>query len=154
MVETHEIRALVAPIPGNSGVLVPGSVVAEVIGFSEPDPYGDAPEWLLGELEWNGWQVPIVHFAKLAGTSSENTVPPRSRILVVKTLSDAASVLHLGLVISGMPRIRKVTTGNLAEAGDSNAEGIFSHVMLEDEPAVIPDLDTLAVTIEKAVYRA
>ena len=153
MIDTHEIRALVAPIPG-SGVLVPGSVVAEVIGYADPDPFSNAPEWLLGEMEWNGWQVPVVHFARLAGTSDESIVPPRSRILVVKTLSDSASVLYVGLVISGMPKLRKVTTGNLAEAANSNADGIFSHVTLEDQPAVIPDLDTLAVTIEKSVYRS
>jgi chemosensory pili system protein ChpC len=152
MVETHEIRALFAPIPG-SGLLVPGSVVAEVIAYSEPDPFQSAPAWLLGELEWNGWQVPVVHIANLAGTSDENTVPPRSRILVVKTLSDSTSVLHVGLVISGMPKLRTVTTGNLVETGQANADGVFSHVTIEDQPAVIPDLDVLAVAIEKSVYR-
>ena len=73
MIDTHEIRALVAPIPG-SGVLVPGSVVAEVIGYTEPDPFSNAPEWLLGEMEWNGWQVPVVHSRQVASSDGQMTL--------------------------------------------------------------------------------
>ena len=153
MSDAHEVRTLLAPVAGGA-VLLPGSAVAEVISYADPEPYAQAPGWLLGEMEWSGWQIPVVNFAYLAEVSNDNTVPPRSRILVVKTLSDAASLLYVGLVISGLPKLRTVTTGNLAETGPSNAEGVFSHVSVAEEPAVIPDLDGLAVAIEKAVYRS
>lgn len=153
MTETHEIRALMAPVAGGA-IVLPGSVVAEVINFTEPVPFSEAPGWLMGEIEWNGWQIPVVNFAYLAETSQENTVPPRSRILVVKTLTDAASVLYVGLVISGLPKLLTLTTGNLAESGPSNAPGVFSHVNVDGDIASIPDLDGLALSIEQAVYRA
>lgn len=152
MNDSHEIRALLAPIPG-SGLLIPGSAVAEVIDFSRPVPFSAAPEWLLGELEWNGWQIPVVQFALLAGSDDEAEVAPRSRILVIRSLSMSSSVGFVGIVISGLPRLCTVTTGNLAETGTSDIEGVFSQVTVGDQEAIIPDLDALALAIENAVYR-
>jgi len=151
MAEDAEIRSLLAPMPG-AGVLLPGSMVAEVVNLGEPEPFHEGPDWLLGEVRWNGWQIPVVNFALLAGTSRDDAVPSGARVLVVKTLSMAASVLHIGLVIEGLPRLTNVTPANIEEAEGDTPEGVFSHVSVEDKPAVIPDLDALALSIERAVY--
>ena len=86
--------------------------------------------------------------------SPSNGPRPCSHIwlLVVKTLSVEASVLHIGMIIDGLPRMKSVTKANLMEAEGGAPTGIFSHVTVEDQPAVIPDLDKLALSIEKAVY--
>lgn len=152
MPESQEIRVLVAPIPG-SAVIVPGSVVAEVIDFEDPKPFRDAPDWLPGELAWNGWKIPVINLAILAGTHPDTLVHARSRILVVKTLTEAASVLHLGIIISGLPRLQTVTRSNFEETGKSDVEGVFSQVKLEGQPGLLPDFDALAVAVERAVYR-
>ncbi|KAA9130964.1 chemotaxis protein CheW [Marinihelvus fidelis] len=153
MPEIHEIRALLAPIEGG-GVLLPGSMVAEVIDFSEPEAFSRGPDWLLGELRWNGWQVPVVDFAQLAGTGDATANLDRARVVVVKTHSETASVNLVGFLINGLPRMRNITTGNLVE-DDSQHEpvgGVFSRVTVDDNAAIIPDLDTLASDIEAAVY--
>lgn len=152
MADTHELRTLMAPISG-SHILLPGSVVAEVVALTELASFGEAPDWLLGELEWNGWQIPVVNFADLAATTMDASVSPRSRILVVKTLTNTASVLHVGFIISGMPKLKTLSTANLAETGADTGTGVFSHVTVDEQPAVIPDLEGLAATIEDAVYR-
>lgn len=155
MAETHEIRALLAPIVGG-GILLPGRVIAEVVNYIEPEPYAHSPAWLLGEMRWSGWQVPVVNFALLAGTTDDDRVPDRSRILVSRTLSRATSVVHVGFVINGLPRMKHVTTGNLTERPGSTdgavGNGVFSHVLVDEHPAIIPDLDDLSMAIEKAVY--
>lgn len=150
---THEIRTLFAPIQG-SGVLLPGSVVAEVVEFSEPKPFRDTPDWLLGEIEWNGWQIPVVNYAILADSGDDNTISPRNRILVVKTLSNSTSVAHVGLVINGLPQLKKISTGSLVENNTKSSTGIFSHVTIDGQAAVIPDLDGLATAIEQAAYKS
>jgi chemosensory pili system protein ChpC len=151
MTEILEVRSLMAPIPG-SGVLLPGSLIAEVISFSDPAPFTTGPSWLLGEIRWNGWQIPIVNLATLAGTSADDIVGPRNRVLVVKTLSMSASVLHIGIVISGLPKLKNITAANLLESGKDMPDEVFSEVLLGDDTALIPDLDALADSIEKAVY--
>ena len=151
MTDASEIRTLLAPMPG-SHILLPGSMIAEVVNYLDPEPFHDGPDWLLGEVKWNGWQIPVVNLALLAGTTEDDTVPPRARVLVVKTLSVEASVLHIGMIIDGLPSLKNVTRANLLEADRETPEGVFSHVTVEDQEAVIPDLDKLALTIEKAVY--
>ena len=152
MSDLHEIRTLLAPISG-SNLLLPGNVVAEVVAFTELATLQNAPDWVLGELDWNGWQIPVVNFALLARTSHDSSVSPRSRILVVKTMTESASILHVGFIISGMPRLKTLSTANLAETGSDTETCVFSHVTVDEQPAVIPDLDELAKTIEDAVYR-
>ena len=147
----QEIRALIAPMSG-SNILLPGTMIAEVVNYSEPEPYAGGPDWLLGELRWNGWQIPLVNFALLVGSSDDASVPARSRVLVVKTLSIEASVLHIGLVIEGLPKLKSVTPDTLVEVEGEHPAGVFSQVTIDDLEAVIPDLDELALTIEKAVY--
>ncbi len=151
MAEESEIRTLLAPMPGG-GVLLPGSMVAEVVNYDDSEPFDEGPDWLLSEVRWNGWQIPVVNFALLAGTTDDDTVPEKARVLVVKTLSVEASVLHIGFIIDGLPKVKSVTPANLAETAGETPDGVFSHVMIEDQPAVIPDLDVLALTIEKTVY--
>ncbi len=151
MTDATEIRSLLAPIPG-SGVLLPGSMIAEVVNYLDPEPFSSGPDWLLGEVRWNGWQLPVVHLAVLAGTTDDEAIPERARVLVAKTLSVAASVLHIGIIIDGLPRLKNVTPANLVEKEGATPEGVFSHVTVDDQPAVIPDLDALALTIERAVY--
>jgi len=151
MSSDKEIRALMAPIPGG-GVLVPGSMIAEVVNYNDPEPFHEGPDWLLGEVRWNGWQIPVVNLGMLAGLSDDYSVPPRARVLILKTLSMASSVLHIGLLVDGLPRLKNVTPANLIEVEAETPDGIFSHVTVEDQAAVIPDLDELALTIEKAVY--
>jgi chemosensory pili system protein ChpC len=146
-----EVRSLIAPISGG-GILLPGSMIAEVVNYAEPEAFATGPEWLLGELRWNGWQIPVVNFALLAGLTPDDAVPDRARVLVVKTFSMSASILHIGMIIEGLPRLKSVTPANLVEKEGQTPEGVFSHVQVEDQAAVIPDLDALALSIEKAVY--
>ena len=152
MVEIHELRALVAAIPGSS-VIVPGGVVAEVMEFTEPQPLPNAPDWLPGEMSWNGWKIPIVNLGRLAGTAPDAAIPQRSRILVIKTLAEDTSILYVGIPISGLPRLQQVTRGSLVESGERTQEGIFSHVSIDGKPAVIPDLDALARLVEQGAHR-
>ena len=151
MSESQPIRALLSPMAGG-GILLPGSMIAEVVNFSEPEPFPTGPDWLLGEIRWNGWQIPVVNLALLAGTTEEDGIPSGARVLVVKTLSVEASVLHIGVIIDGLPKLKSVTPANLAECEGSTPNGVFSHVIVEDQAAVIPDLDALALDIEKTVY--
>jgi chemosensory pili system protein ChpC len=134
-------------------VVVPGSVVAEVVEYSEPKEFERAPDWLEGEISWSGWNIPLVNLARLAGTDPLAERSPRGRFLVLRTLTDASSVLHVAVMISGLPKLHKLTRGNLEETGEDTVPGVFAHVKIGDQAGLIPDLEALALTIEAAVYR-
>jgi chemosensory pili system protein ChpC len=150
----QEIRSILAPLTGGH-VLLPNSAVAEVLSFTAPEPIKQSPAWLLGELAWHGWQVPVICFEQLVNKKDRNSVTPRSRILVIKTLGESTQVNYIGLVIQGLPKLKTVTTANLVEVpSDDLPVTLFSRVSIGESQAVIPELGELTRAVEQAAYGA
>jgi chemosensory pili system protein ChpC len=149
---SKEIRSIVAPLTYGH-VLIPNIAVAELMDFTMPEPLRRAPDWILGELVWNGWQVPVISFEHLISDSSANTVTAKARILVIKTLGESTQVNYIGLVIQGLPKLKKVTADNLVEKlSNELPDGVFSEVSIEDLEAMIPELGSLTRLVEDAAY--
>ncbi len=152
--ELTELRVVVAPLARGS-VLLPGAAVSEVISHQPLAPLKKSPVWVLGELEWNGWQVPVISYTRLMNRQARDTVTPKSRILVVRTLSDTAPVPYIGLLVQGLPKLAKITETTLVEVDpQEKTEGVYRVVTLEGEEAVVPDLDEVTSLIETTAYAA
>ena len=55
------VHCLTIPLSDETALL-PNSAIAEVIGFKNPAPIDDAPEWFLGYIDWREKRVPIISF--------------------------------------------------------------------------------------------
>jgi chemosensory pili system protein ChpC len=147
-----EIRCILAPLT-NGQLLLPNSAIAEVLAYAQPEPFRQGPPWLLGEMAWEGWQVPIVCFEQIADKGQRSAVTPRSRILVIKTLGESTQVNYIGLLIQGLPRLTRVTPETLEERQADDLPGVlFSKVGIDDQEALIPELGELATVVEQAAY--
>lgn len=147
-----EIRSIMAPLK-NDYVLLPSSAVAEVLEFTRPEPFKQSPPWLLGELAWRDWQVPVICYEQLINESDGYTVTPKSRILIIKTLGESTQVNYIGLVIQGLPKLKKVSADTLLETQtDKLPQTLFSKVSIDDLQALIPELGKLTATVEQAAY--
>lgn len=147
-----EIRTIMAPLT-EGYVMFPSSAVAEVLNFTSPQPLKKAPPWLLGELAWHGWQVPVISYERLMHTHINKTGASRTRVLIIKTLGESTQVNYIGLVIQGLPRLTIVTASTLVEEGTEKLpETVFSRVSIEDMQAVIPRLGKLTKIVERAAY--
>jgi chemosensory pili system protein ChpC len=146
-----EIRTLLAPIPGGLMIL-PGSVVAEVVNFEPPTVQKDAPAWLLGGMNWNDWNIPVVSFALLAGLSQKEEPGTTTRILIVKSLSQSTTAPYIGLLISGVPRLAKVSEGTLSGPRKlAEFPCVFREATINEELVLVPDLDELTRTVEAEI---
>ena len=151
MAET-EVRTILAPLT-DGHLLLPNSAVAEILGFTQPEPFKQAPNWLLGELAWHGWQVPIVGFEQVVNPKSRSSVTPKSRILIIKTLGESTQLNYIGLLIQGLPKLKTVTADTLTETQTDGLPGaLFSKVTIDDLEAVIPELGELTLVVEQAAY--
>lgn len=147
-----EIRTLLAPLT-NIYVMLPNSVIGEILTFSSPQPFKQGPPWLLGEIAWHGWQVPVINYERMLRNTSEMKITSKSRILIVKTLSESTQVNYLGLLIQGLPRLKKVTVDTLIEKQTNDLpNSVFSEVTIDDLQAVIPDIGDLTRIVEMAAY--
>jgi len=149
---SQEIRAILAPL-AQSSILLPNNVVAEVIGFTDPKSFENAPSWLLGELDWHDWQVPVVSFATLCGAATADPVSSGSRILIVKTLSDSTSIMYLGVHINGLPKLTTLNSESLETMDDQpQSSTVFASVRLDGQEALIPELSEVTGLVEQAIY--
>ena len=147
-----ELKTILAPL--NEGyVLLPNSVVGEILNFTSPEPFKQGPAWLLGEIAWRGWQVPVVNYERLIKDSGITTITSKSRILIVKTLGESTQVNYIGLLIQGLPRLKKVSAETLQEIeAEELPETVFSKVSIDNLQAFIPELGDLTRVIELAAY--
>ena len=126
------IRTILAPMT-NGYVLLPNSVVGEILNFTSPEPFKQGPPWLLGEIAWRGWQVPVINYERLLKDNSDTKITSKSRILIVKTLGESTQVNYIGLLIQGLPRLKKVSAASLVEdKKDGLPNTVFSEVSIDD----------------------
>ena len=143
-------------IPTDPELLVlPTSAMAEVIDYHQPRLMENAPPWLLGQVEWENRQVPVFSFSALINGSDVGEVPPRTKIMILKSLSDSVRVPYLGLLMGDLPRPVTIGEEDLVETGDEKKSlGVFRSVRLDDEDAIVPDLDRLAHLVTHAAFGA
>lgn len=147
-----EIRTIMAPLT-DGHVLLPNSAVAEVLEFTRPAPLKQTPAWLLGELAWRGWQVPVICLEQLIGDDDSSTITPKTRILIIKTLGESTQLNYIGLIIQGLPRLKTVSADSLIEKQtDELPETLFSMVSIDELQAIIPELGRLTHFVEHAAY--
>ncbi|MCK5481134.1 MAG: chemotaxis protein CheW, partial [Gammaproteobacteria bacterium] len=136
-------------------LLLPTSVLAEVVDFQQPSPMNEAPPWLIGQIEWDKRQVPVFSFFALINGGDPGELSSRAKIMVIKSLSKSGRVPYLGVLLSDLPRMTYVKEFDLEQTGDkSKSLGVFKRIRLEDQDAIIPDLDRLTHLITHATYGA
>ncbi|HEX5755656.1 MAG TPA: chemotaxis protein CheW [Arenimonas sp.] len=150
----RDIRGVLITVAGGR-LLLPNASVAEVITFSEPEAVENAPAWLLGRLRWRGWRLPLLSFSRLAEWSEEEG-QLGAKVAVLKALGGNPKLPFFAVLSQGFPRLVTVSREALAEAHDSKELplGIHSRVVLNDDPAVIPDLLSLELLLDKALAQA
>ncbi len=148
----NEIRTILAPLK-DGHVLLPNSAVAEILEYTRPQPFNQAPAWLLGELAWHGWQVPIICYEQLINGGDRTGVTSKTRILIIKTLGESTQLNYIGLILQGLPRLKKITVDSLRETQTEELSNtVFSEVNIDDLQAVIPELGSLTRIVEQAAY--
>ncbi|KAF1720358.1 chemotaxis protein CheW [Pseudoxanthomonas wuyuanensis] len=149
-----EIRGILVQ-SGNERLLLPNATVAEVLSRAPVEPIAGAPDWLPGRINWQGWQVPLVAFAHLTG-QGRDAVAHNSKIVVLKTLSGNESMPYFALLTPSFPRLVSVPRdGLLADATEEDLPpGVQMRVLLGEEGALLPDLESVEIMIGDALAKA
>ena len=149
----EQVQCILVPI-SDGKLLLPNATVAEVITYTPPEPFPDSPGWVLGSIVWKGWQVPVMSFANLLNISG--TEPTRgARLMIVKSFVDSQKMPYLGILVQGVPKLRKITPDKLLEQTEKQRMlGVFSNVRVDKQDVIIPDLHRLAQLVAHAAYGA
>ncbi len=143
-----KVRSFTLPL-NQMKLLLPSTLIAEVLEYKEVEPAGHMPEWLLGMLQWRGRSVPLFSMEKLLGQEQANR-SERTRHVVCNTLSGSPRIPFLAIQIEGMPQLHMVTNEMLAEDKEvmEKQPGVQGRFQLQGEKVLVPDLDAMEKMLE------
>ena len=119
--------------------------VAEVVRYSPPTGAGGGPEWILGNISWNGRELPVIAFE---GAIGKDVPAPTGRTRVVVFHSTTGNVRpgFFGILTQGFPQLVRVNEEVLKlEAREGWADGapVLCRVKMINEFPLIPDLEAI-----------
>ena len=149
-----DIRGVLIQVAGGR-LLLPNATIAEVLSYAEPDAVPGAPDWLLGRIRWRGWQLPLVAFARLAELANERG-GLGSKVVVLRALGGNPRAPYFAMLTQGFPRLVTVSRDALVTVEDQNAlpNGVQSRVVLNEDAAFLPDLESIEHQIGLALAQA
>jgi chemosensory pili system protein ChpC len=143
----NELYSLLIPLR-NERILVPRMCVAEVIAFADTEKRedADAPDWLLGSVDWNGRRVPVITLDAAPGPNEGQSGRrgSRSRIVIFHALGQSLKPAFYGVLTQGFPQLVRVNRDVLTldtETPPPVGQPMLCRVRMIHEFPLIPDLE-------------
>ena len=143
-----KVRCLSLPLH-NMTLLLPNTVVAEVIDYKEPEIAPQMPEWLEGMVSWRGRNVPVISFEKLLG-QEQAFHSDETRYVVCNTLNGNPHVPFIILRIDGIPHLSLVSSDMLEmDSEEAHPErAVQAYLRVRGESVIVPNIDVLERMLE------
>lgn len=137
------IHCLTIPLH-NETALLPNAAIAEVIGYKDPTPINDGPDWFLGYFEWRDKKVPLISFEAINGNHVQGALK-NSRVAVLNTLNGNARIPYIGVLTQGIPSLAIVQEQGIQDKSvdDEQRQTVIAHVELGGVDAIIPNIDEI-----------
>jgi len=142
--ETQELYSLLVPL-AEDRLIVPRACVVEVVRFSQPDTEAGAHSWMLGNVIWNGRELPVVSFEGALGKEVP-VATGRTRIVVFYATSGQLKSGYFGVLTQGFPQLVRVNKDVLqldATEGWPESAPVLCRVKMINEFPLVPDLERL-----------
>ncbi len=155
MEASANLRCLLVAVQGGQ-LLLPNSLVAEVLPFATPLWIEGAPEWVVGAMLWRNLTTPLVSLGRLIyGVAAEADL--NSRIIIVNALGAHSRLPYFGLLGTAAPRPLNLHRFEIdldpSAASRGEQLGVLSWAHYENEPVVIPDMDAIEAVLRPLVHR-
>ena len=143
-----EVSAILVPV-GELVLILPSVMVAEILSGRDTKvtPPSDAPNWILGTIDWRGCTVPLLGFdtvCELPTASNQNTAST-DKILVLKNPSGGETQPYVALAISSYPQVIAIKPGSISTAPEppNKSSMVSQYVMYNNRITVIPNFEKL-----------
>jgi chemosensory pili system protein ChpC len=150
-----ELYSLLIPLE-DERLIVPRACVAEVVRFTIPEHEAGAHAWMLGTVNWNGRQLPVVSFEGALGKDVPTTTG-RTRIVVFHASTGQLKTGYFGVLTQGFPQLVRVNRDVLklhtTDGWPSDAP-VFCRVKMINEFPLIPNLEKLEAMLARESIQA
>ena len=153
--ETQELYSLLVPL-AEDRLIVPRACVVEVVRFSQPDTEAGAHSWMMGNVSWNGRELPVASFEGALGKEVPVTTG-RSRIVVFYATTGQLKTGYFGVLTQGFPQLVRVNKDVLqldATEGWPESAPVLCRVKMINEFPLVPDLERLENMLAEELIQA
>ena len=148
--EAEELYSLLVPL-NDDRLIVPRACVAEVVRFTQPKQEDGAHNWMLGAVNWNGRELPVVSFEGTLGRDVP-AITGRTRIVVFLASTEQLKSGYFGVLTQGFPQLVRVNRDVLkleATDGWPDDAPVLCRVKMINEFPLIPDLEKLELMLAR-----
>jgi chemosensory pili system protein ChpC len=143
--QLQEVYSLLIPFAGGK-MIVPRVSITEVTGFLRPKAVRNAPDWLLGLINWNAQEIPLISFEGLCGRKVPERAN-RTRIAVAHAIGEQINPPLFAILTQGYPYLVRVNPAVLSvdpENDFGSGDGpVLQRVRMANERPYIPDLEAI-----------
>jgi chemosensory pili system protein ChpC len=153
--ETQELYSLLVPL-ADDRLIVPRACVVEVVRFTQPDTEAGAHSWMLGNVIWNGRELPVASFEGALGKEVP-VATGRTRIVVFYATSGQLKTGYFGVLTQGFPQLVRVNKDVLqldATEGWPETAPVLCRVKMINEFPLVPDLERLENMLAEELIQA
>lgn len=153
--ESQELYSLLVPLTEDR-LIVPRACVVEVVRFTQPDTEAGAHSWMLGNVSWNGRELPVVSFEGALGKELP-VATGRTRIVVFYATSGQLKTGYFGVLTQGFPQLVRVNKDVLqldATDGWPESAPVLCRVKMINEFPLVPDLERLEDMLAEELIQA
>ena len=147
----EELYSLLVPLVEDR-LIVPRACVAEVVRLSRPEHVPGAPEWLVGNLDWNSRTVPAVSFESMLGRDLPERTS-RTRVVVFHATNSQLRSPYYGILTQGFPQLVRVNRDviKVDNAGEIDpGSPVVTRIRMINEYPLIPDLEVIEERLVEA----
>lgn len=153
--DTQELYSLLVPL-ADDRLIVPRACVVEVVRYTEPETEAGAHDWMMGNVSWNGRELPVASFEGALGKDIP-VITGRTRIVVFYATTGQLKTGFFGVLTQGFPQLVRVNKDVLqlesTEGWPENAPVLCQVKMINEFP-MIPDLERLENMLAEELIQA
>ncbi len=151
----EELYSLLVPL-AEDRLIIPRACVAEVVRYSKPDQEPGSQNWMLGNINWNGRELPVVAFEGTIGKDIP-AITGRTRIVVFYGSSGQLKSGFFGVLTQGFPQLVRVNREVLkldSTEGWPEGSPVLCRVKMINEYPLVPHLESLESMLANESVRA
>lgn len=141
------LRCFLLPIYGKT-FIVPYSTVAEIVVLPlKAISFAKSKNWVLGEFDWRGLTIPLVHFEMDLETlpnveldMKENRNKENVHIAVINRMIEGNYPDFIGVLLETVPTINRYKRSDLEFAASGSKPYILMEVKVGEKIAFIPNI--------------
>jgi chemosensory pili system protein ChpC len=147
---THFVHCMLIPLQ-KGYLLLPNSVIAEVMPKTGLTPEKDTAHPWLTHIEWQGNTIGVVTLEKLL--DDQHTTPSSGgKFCIIKSLGTDTEFTHYAVACQGTPQLITLNESGITLAQQiTGSRFIHSEIVISNTTALIPNLDQLEIALKEAL---